>query len=216
MAHSKTYLWRTNNPNGRYKPMKQHVAHFRTRLKERFGIEITSSEYGRLVKRISSAKRLYSVNSGNILYSMDIEGKEVWVLYGSAQDRIQARLKTALIPYDGYIVPSNVANKYDHNQFTQRMNEVIVRIKELSKEIDLNNKKEFFCRGLNRTLSGGALKYLMTNDEHIAITCAYSFIMNSDSLIDVPSKEASLRDKKSPIQYIKEILKSWFGLKRKG
>jgi thiaminase len=137
---------RRNNPRGLVKPMEEHIEHFKKRLLQRFNIKITIDEYHTLLANIRHAKHIYHLNSQTGVYSIMINGVEVWVLYGSASDRIEARLKTAILPYEGLLVPDEFADDYTHEEFTAKVNEVVEYFKEVSKELDLNNKKEFFMR----------------------------------------------------------------------
>lgn len=142
--HNESFLKRINNPRGLVKPMEEHIAHFKKRLKERFNIEITTEEYDELVGSIAYAKNIYHLNSSNIVYSLMIKGVEVWVIYAKTNDKLPSRLKTAMVPFKNLLVPDCLAHKYNNMMFTQRVGELIVEITEISKLVDLNNVKEFF------------------------------------------------------------------------
>jgi hypothetical protein len=146
MEHSQTYIDRRNNPKGLVKPMEEHIELFKKRLIEKFNIEITTDEYFELVANIGQAKHIYHLNTQTGIYSMFIKGVEVWVVYGIATDRIEARLKTALTPYKRYLVPDEFDDEYTSDEFTLKVNETVEYFKEVSKQLDLNNKKDFFMR----------------------------------------------------------------------
>ncbi len=165
--HSENYLARNNNPQNRFKPFKYHREHFITRLKERFEIEITEEEYANLVDHIGSGepKKIYSINEGNTVYSMIINGKEVWVLYGRKGNKLPARLKTAMLPHR-FLVPDCVSHLFNHETFTNEVIASINSIKKLSEDIDLEDKVKFFSRkDLPEQIKFAALKFKEFNNE---------------------------------------------------
>lgn len=151
---------RRNNPHGLVKPMEEHIELFKRRLVEKFGIEITTKEYYDLVANIARAKSVYRLNTQTGIYSMMIKGVEVWVIYGIASERIPARLKTAMVPYQRLLVPDEFADDYTCEEFTAKVNEFIEYVKNVSTELDLNNKKEFFMRtDISRFIKSAACKF---------------------------------------------------------
>lgn len=142
--HDQSFLKRMNNPQGLVKSMDEHIAHFKQRLQERFNIDLTTEEYYDLVHNIANAKYIYPLNSANGVYAMTIRGQVVWVIYGRNQDKIPSRLKTAMIPYKGLVVPNRLAHKYNNISFTTRVGEIMNEVVEISKTIDLNDTKSFF------------------------------------------------------------------------
>lgn len=164
--HDQSFLKRIHNPNSEVKSMDEHIAHFKQRLLERFNIELTTEEYYKLVNTIATARHIYQLTASNGVHSMQIKGVEVWVIYGKALDRIPARLKTALIPYKGLVVPNRLAHKYDNVTFTKRVGDLIQHIFEISKTIDLNDTKTFFLGHpeLPTPIKSMALSYKRHND----------------------------------------------------
>lgn len=182
MALSTGFIRRRDNPHGLTKSEGEHIAHFKLRLKERFGINLTTSEYYELLKKAHKFKSLYNLSVHTSLREGTIKGKRVWVLYASKDNRrnidLPARFKTALIPDIGhFIVPKELSYHYDHEQFTCRINETIAQMKKLSEKLDLNNKKAFFIGGEHEKLKAGALKYKTVKDSRIIlINIAVSYI----------------------------------------
>jgi len=176
--HSEGYLKRQFNPKSYVKCEAEHIAHFKLRLKERFNIEIDTEQYYRILANLKKeGVRIYGINCGNAIYSVTIYGKEVWIIYGKKNDKIADRLKTALLPFKGYIVPDKLSRRMNHTMFSSLIKDQIEEFKALSKELDLNNKKAFFTRGLHHLLAAGALLYKLHGNENnlkligIAVHC---------------------------------------------
>lgn len=152
-------LRRYDNPLNRSRTEGEHIIHFTQRLKERFNIDLTLDQYYELLKETTkhSSNHIYSINSSSGIYEVSINDVTIWVIYGNKSNDMPARLKTALIPYKMLITPDCVSHKYDHVEFTAEVNRVIEEMVKLSTEINLENKKEFFMRGISPLLTKGAL-----------------------------------------------------------
>lgn len=192
VQHSESYLRRINNVQGKVKPMEEHVAHFKRRLKERFGIEITTKEYYDYVGQIKDSYLIYKSNSSTGLYQMEIKGVTVWVLYGKSDERIPARLKTALIPFKGIVVPDVLNEHFNHTMFYEKVKSFVTYVRSISHQLDLNNKKEFFTRQDIDAHIKTAVNTIkkMENDSKldlvlISIAAKY-FIINKERLHELP------------------------------
>lgn len=148
--HSDTYLMRLNNPKGNFKSEQQHINHFKARMLERFGLEVSTEEYYELVKRAAVSRKVYSLASSNIIKEIEFKGKLMWVIYAPKidwQDQIvPARLKTVFPRFEKYSVPNNLADKFDTDTFTAAVKHIQYKVVVLAKELDLENRKEFFMR----------------------------------------------------------------------
>jgi len=160
--HSEKFLWRKNNPYGLSKPEAEHIEHFMQRMLERFNIIISIGEYYAIINDIQNnkARHIYSTNSSNGIFSINLHGQEVWVMYGGVSDDIPARLKTAIRPHDQFILPDALSHVYNQTSFSKAVYEVIEQFKQLSEQIDLNDKKIFFMTSkAHPVLKKGALMY---------------------------------------------------------
>jgi len=159
--HSQRYLERRSTH--KTKPISEHIAHFKKRLLERFDITFTTAEYDKLLSQIHETLPIYAINGSTKVFETHIQGKQVWILYGNKSDRQPARLKTALIPYTGYIVPDCLSEVFDHKTFTVAVKETIDYFVQLSDKLDINDpikKKEFFTQqSAHRTALAGAYFY---------------------------------------------------------
>jgi len=167
-AHSESYLFRVNNPNGYFKPESEHIAHVKQRMKERFDLDITTEDYYEILRDAQvNHTRVYKINHDNSIWSLTYRGVNLWLLYGAKGRNVgflelPARIKTVLRPFDQYVVPARLSHLYDHISFTAKINESIEKMREVSVLLDLNDKKSFFMRDdIHQNIKVGALRIVM-------------------------------------------------------
>lgn len=151
--HSETFRKRIKNRDLNSKSETDHITHFITRMKERFNIDLTVEQYYEMLKdviRNAKTNLVYKLNANSSINETTINGKLVWVIYGRPEKKkfdneteLVARLKTALIPHMVYIVPPRLAQKYDHNQFTEKVISTIAKIKSISDQINMKKQNPY-------------------------------------------------------------------------
>jgi len=173
--HSKGYLERRASI-GKTKPIGEHIEHFKQRLKERFDIEFTTNDYNALLSKLvhnTHPYHLYKVNCGTSLIRVEIQGKPVWIIYSGKRNDLPARLKTALIPFKGYIVPDCLSDYFDHKTFSVAINETIEYFIKLAESLNLNDpvkRKEFFTQSsIHKTALAGAYFYIKNNHDRLSL-----------------------------------------------
>lgn len=172
--HSESFKARMNNPNHSFKSEQDHIDHFKLRIKERFNIDLTTEQYYELLDRIKSHSTngvVYKLTINSHIIEMIIEDKLVWVIYGKqsldkqTNNEIPARLKTALVPYQTYLVPAALANKYNHTSFTEKINNTINKIVNVAETINYKKPKSVKVLKMFSSTMIGAIKHYKKTGE---------------------------------------------------
>lgn len=151
--HSESFKKRLNNPLNEFKSEEEHIAHFKLRFNERFGVELSTEQYYEILNRVINSDFnlvVYKPSRMTMIVEMVIEGHLTWVFYGkkgiskeSKEVIVPARLKTVLIPYTKYIVPVELKHKYDHTTFTEVVNIQIEKVKKFARQINLKKQNPY-------------------------------------------------------------------------
>lgn len=151
--HSDTFRSRVNNRDLNTKSEEEHIAHFKLRMKERFDIDLTTDQYYEILKQVRENTKfnlVYKLNGNSSINEAIVEGKLVWVVYGRPEKKrldheseLKPRLKTVLFPHHIYLVPPQLANRYDHQRFTEKVNKTIEQIIRVSNQINLRKQNPY-------------------------------------------------------------------------
>lgn len=151
---------RINNPRNKHKPELAHIAHTQERMLERFGINLSIDDYYNLITHSQEThKNVYSLNNCTVIWEITYREKLMWIVYTGKDKVLPARIKTVLHPYEQYLTPDVLYKIYDHQTYTVAIREAIEKMVELSKELDLNDKKTFFIKPYHKSLKDGALRF---------------------------------------------------------
>jgi hypothetical protein len=153
LRHSDSFRRRLYNTDHNTKSEEDHIAHFKTKLKERFNIEITTDQYYEILKFVVANLKynlVYKLNTNSSVNETIINDQRVWVIYGRPDNakrltdvELHARLKTVLIPNTVYVVPPKLARKYDHTSFTVKLNQTIELVKKVSNQINMRKQNPY-------------------------------------------------------------------------
>ena len=152
-------------------------SHFITRLKERYDIDLTESEYDELK---GNSENLYKLSALKNFVLIKIKDKHVFCIRKSAENRdklggkwagvrVPTRLVTCLSPGSRMPVPLSLKRKgYDSEKFEQEINDAIKKVIELEYELQRVGYKDFFMKNnANRDLKRAAHSW--HRDGHIHI-----------------------------------------------
>ena len=134
---------------------EENRSHFIFRLKERYGIDLTESEYDELK---GCSERLYNINANRSFVLAKIKGQNVYCIRKKAENRhklggkwenirVPTRLVTCLPENFNPPVPACLKIKgYDSNKFEKEINNAIKEVIELEYELRQVGYKEFFTK----------------------------------------------------------------------
>lgn len=127
------------------KPESEHIAHFILRVKERLELDCTIEDYYEILSNISKSIKIYDINCSNQIRQVIFRNVTMWVIYGKkSKGIIPARLKTALKPYELFIVPDVLSRQYTTHTFTLKINSTLLYCFTKTLNLDLKDKKTFF------------------------------------------------------------------------
>ena len=127
---------------------RAHRAHFKLRLAERYGIEITDEEYESILPNGRNHVKIFWKLGGNTTFGeIKIKNQSVWVVYSKKNDLHGPVYLTALSK-DGYLPVPKYLMKLDYplNRFEQEMNELIKEIHHASQSFLSIGPKDFFMK----------------------------------------------------------------------
>ena len=120
-------------------------SHFIERLHERYSITIDESEYDELVIKKPKYKSLYKLGAHNSLCTIEIKGKQVYLIYGSESLYTHKRFMTALTPTSNFPSPNKLARKgIGHDIFRKLIDDFIENVIIETQNLREFGQKQFF------------------------------------------------------------------------